>query len=58
MANANSGYESKLSEAILSRFTIINVDNYEEEEEERAIIDMVINEQKIKQIKNKKLIIQ
>jgi len=46
-ATANSGYESKLSEAILSRFTVINVENYEEEEE-KAIIDMVINDQKNK----------
>ena len=46
-ATANSGYESKLSEAILSRFSVINVENYEEEEE-KAIIDMVINDQKNK----------
>ena len=28
LATANDGYENKLSEAILSRFTIINVENY------------------------------
>ena len=42
LATANSGFESKLSEAILSRFTVINVENYKEEEE-KTIIDMVIN---------------
>ena len=28
LATANDGYENKLSEVILSRFTIINVENY------------------------------
>ena len=54
LATANSGFESKLSEAILSRFTVINVENYEEEEE-KAIIDMVINPQNNKINKKQKI---
>ena len=43
LATANSGYESKLSEAILSRFTVINVESYEKDEE-KIIIQMKINQ--------------
>ena len=42
LATANDGYENKLSEAILSRFTVINVENYELEEE-KIIIKMEFN---------------
>ena len=37
LATANDGYENKLSEAILSRFTVINVESYELEEEKIII---------------------
>ena len=40
LATANDGYENKLSEAILSRFTVINVESYEFEEE-KIIINML-----------------
>ena len=42
LATANDGYENKLSEAILSRFTVINVESYEWEEE-KIIINMEFN---------------
>ena len=45
LATANSGYENKLSEPILSRFTVINVECYEIDEE-KIIIDMEINKKK------------
>ena len=45
LATANSGFENKLSEAILSRFTVINVESYENEEE-KIIIEMHINQEK------------
>ena len=43
LATANDGYENKLSEAILSRFTVINVESYELEEE-KIIINMEFND--------------
>ena len=46
LATANDGYENKLSEAILSRFTIINVENYKLEEE-KIIINMEFNKSNI-----------
>ena len=42
LATANDGYENKLSEAILSRFTVINVESYEYAEE-KIIINMEFN---------------
>ena len=46
LATANDGYENKLSEAILSRFTVINVESYEFEEE-KIIINMEFNKSMI-----------
>lgn len=37
LATANDGYENKLSEAILSRFSIVCVENYDLEEEKIII---------------------
>ena len=42
LATANNDYENNLSEAILSRFTVINVESYEFEEE-KIIINMEFN---------------
>ena len=53
LATANTGYENKLSEPILSRFTVINVDCYESQEE-KIIIEMKINPQKNKINENEK----
>ena len=42
LATANDGYENKLAEVILSRFTIINSENYKLEEE-KIIINREFN---------------